>query len=551
MPPYLLEPYAFETLLDWLADPSVGRTSETLKQRGNACYFEDYLKHLDVVSMIQEIEYVDSDYMNDFAAYYAKCFSSFSKFTRRIHFFAIQIGRDEFSTALSDPASPLRQRLHDDPDLYLGFIVVKPLPRTFIGKTCLRPYPEEKGRRYYPIMKQYKANLFGLDLSLDSLAFQEQDHEVAACATSALWSLFHGSSVRFGHKIPSPHAITLAATTNIPDWLNVNPDTRRFPNSGLSPAQISAAIRSLDLEAFLVACLGKSANGKAESKLSRRTIVNIAAYAYLVSGIPVLMVCKLKEKDAKGITKDLGYHAITLTGFSMDTSQKLQPVIQVGSSEITLRPMRIRGFYAHDDQIGPFARMEWKDDNTLSTSWYCLEKRLVEAAPDSLIIPLASKIRIPYDIVETAIVEINQLIHLFAIQRAGKPVEWEIRLDTVNKLKSEIISDPDINPEERSRLLTRHMPKHIWRAIAWVDSSQGTPRGALEILVDATALQQEGGLVDVLMRGDFLANAIVGSLQQPKVSAGSKNARLLELTQQICLFFGCAVTQQEKGPGSN
>jgi hypothetical protein len=243
---------------------------------------------------------------------------------------------------------------------------------------------------------------------------------------------------------------------------------RRFPNSGLSPAQISSAIRSLDLEAYLIGSQGKSKNGNANQKVSRRAIINIAAYAYLSNRIPVLMFCKLKETKENSTDKDIGFHAITLTGFSIDGAKVPRGIVSEGGSEITFRPMRIKSFYVHDDQIGPFARMEWLDDDTLSTSWHCLEKRQIQAIADSLIIPLTSKIRIPYDTVEKAIVEINQLINLYVKQRNGAPVEWEIRLDTVNNLKAEIIDDPVIVPEERKRLLTRHMPKHLWRAIAWL-----------------------------------------------------------------------------------
>jgi hypothetical protein len=249
------------------------------------------------------------------------------------------------------------------------------------------------------------------------------------------------------------------------------------------------------------------------------------------------MFCKLKETKENSTDKDIGFHAITLTGFSIDGAKVPRGIVSEGGSEITFRPMRIKSFYVHDDQIGPFARMEWLDDDTLSTSWHCLEKRQIQAIPDSLIIPLTSKIRIPYDTVEKAIVEINQLINLYVKQRNGAPVEWEIRLDTVNNLKAEIIDDPVIVPEERKRLLTRHMPKHLWRAIAWLGGKDHSLTNHLEFLVDATALQQEGGLVDVITRNDFLVSAFAQSLQQPTINASLISPQFSPLTRQICRVF--------------
>ena len=53
-------------------------------------------------------------------------------------------------------------------------------------------------------------------LRVKSLSFQEQDHEVAACATSALWSIFHGTGKMFQHPILSPVEITKVAFEIMP-----------------------------------------------------------------------------------------------------------------------------------------------------------------------------------------------------------------------------------------------------------------------------------------------------------------------------------------------
>ena len=39
--------------------------------------------------------------------------------------------------------------------------------------------------------REYKVSLFGIDLAINTIAFQEQDRVVSACATSALWSMYH------------------------------------------------------------------------------------------------------------------------------------------------------------------------------------------------------------------------------------------------------------------------------------------------------------------------------------------------------------------------
>ena len=149
----------------------------------HSIYFDEYFRELKAKTIVVEPSYVDRDYLEDFAGYYVKCFESYGRWCTRLHFFDRLLTRPEFEATLrGDPGALARGDLEGS---YLGFIVVKPLPETVVGRTCLKTYPGN-GRRQYPIVRRYKANLFGTALQVDTLAFQEQDREVAACATSAL-----------------------------------------------------------------------------------------------------------------------------------------------------------------------------------------------------------------------------------------------------------------------------------------------------------------------------------------------------------------------------
>jgi len=85
---------------------------------------------------------------------------------------------------LNSPQGRLGKQLDSN---YLGFMVLKPLPQTIVGRTCFKTYPDDGNRRHFPTLHKYSSNLFGLPLTVNSLAYQEQDKVVAACATSALW----------------------------------------------------------------------------------------------------------------------------------------------------------------------------------------------------------------------------------------------------------------------------------------------------------------------------------------------------------------------------
>jgi hypothetical protein len=54
----------------------------------------------------------------------------------------------------------------------LGFIVVKPLPSTVIGRTCLVTYARSEKNRVYPSTQVYDVHMFGIKFQVDSLPFQ-------------------------------------------------------------------------------------------------------------------------------------------------------------------------------------------------------------------------------------------------------------------------------------------------------------------------------------------------------------------------------------------
>lgn len=134
-------PNEFRRLL--ALDPNTSRACVDVKQHTR--YFEDYLKVLGAKTIVAERGYVDRDFLEDFAAYYVRCHEAYSRFCTRLHFFKRGFSASDFESVLSGVGSPATSA-GDLADAYLGFIVVKPLPETIFGRTCLRTY-EHEGRR--------------------------------------------------------------------------------------------------------------------------------------------------------------------------------------------------------------------------------------------------------------------------------------------------------------------------------------------------------------------------------------------------------------------
>lgn len=206
-------------------------------------------------------------------------------------------------------------------------------------------------------------NLFGKNLTIESLAYQEQDTVVSACASTAIWNAFHKTAILFQTSLPSPGEITKAAGN-----LFIN-SGRTFPNSGLDLTQIGKAIESVGLVSEL-----RIANS--EIPYAKRFV-----YAYNKAGIPVLLFIHIK---------DLGYHLITVAGYS---EKDEEPELK---AEISLRADRIKTFYAHDDQVGPFARIELTNSTALKTAWKDRQGNNIDGSIYAIIVPLYPKIRISF-----------------------------------------------------------------------------------------------------------------------------------------------------------
>jgi hypothetical protein len=458
---YEVLPYSIDTLRRLLAEKA-GTPEHVITLKRHLDYFAEYFADIGAKTIVVENGYIDRDYLEDFAAYYVRCFRQYERHCTRLHFFDCAFAELDFTGLLSGAAAPLTPDALQD--AYLGFVVVKPLPQTVVGRTCLKTYPEA-GRRQFPITRPYSAHLYGIPLTVDTLAFQEQDAVAAACATSALWSVFQGTGRQFQHHIPSPVEITRAATAHVPL------DTRTFPNSsGLNPTQMADAIRSVGLEPFLV-------------NADNEYVLRSTLYAYLRGQIPVLLGIALVEPSAPD--NPLGLHAVTVTGYSLGRTHQV-PYQQQGTC---MRAFRMDKIYAHDDQIGPFARMEFIGGSSFSTSWLNgTGSGLLNAQAVLMLVPLYHKIRIPLQTVRDMVFSFDGLVE--ALRQSGllgltQPLEWDVYLTNVNTLKEEIHGATALAGDYRARVLVHSMPRFLWRATALANSQP-----VLDLLFDATDIEQ-------------------------------------------------------------
>lgn len=334
----------------------------------------------------------------------------------------------------------------------LGLYCGEPLPDAVIGPTLLRTYENINGFERFYCARKYHLNIFGKKLEIQSLAFQEQDTIVSACATTAIWSAFHKTVKLFQTPVPNPSEITKSAGN-----LYFN-SGRSFPNHGLDLYQIGKAIEGN----YLVSELRNN-----ETQLQKLYWLKCFIYSYLKMGIPVLLGIEIEN---------VGLHLITLTGYR-------EPVnIPTVDGDIAILASETEKFYAHDDQMGPFSKLEFSGDANfpILTAWPIKNNfnNRRKAKVKSVIAPVHPKIRISYEDILTKIKLANVLFKNIV---SGHQLYWDIFLDFSNEYKIAVRNSSNIPKEFKKNMLVSILPKHIWIARAYVNKQP-----VLELIFDST-----------------------------------------------------------------
>lgn len=491
-------PFSKESLFGWLSNPNT--TPEEIEENGRAHYLVDYLTDLQATSIVVEDPYTDRDYLEDYTAFYARCYTNLDRRCRRLHFFRGGWTAETFLSLLTRPDKLREEKLQND---YLGFLVVRPLPQAVIGRCVLKTYDNDE-RRHFPPNHSYSVNLFGLTLTVEGLAYQEQDKVLAACATVALWSAFHRTGDLFGTEIPSPAKITKDATNPSHSFRFGRP----IPQHSLRFEEMCAAIRHNGLEPESI-------------NLQKAEDVPLASmlYAYLSMGLPVLMMVEIPNQ---------GGHAITLTGYRLldewDSSEECPVRGEFSPDGLPIKsalpPMvgrRIDQFYGHDDQIGPNSRLVVRPtpvnlpQGILTTSHVVLESTWAIEKGGPILYPLAVAIPV-YNKVRLTFAEVLRWITpLHTVLEATVPepekIEWDVKLVLSNTLKDEIRKDETLNLAIRDSLLRVHHPRFWWRATM---RYQDLP--FCHLLFDATGMAKSFPLSTVIWPEESFITPVLDAL---------------------------------------
>ncbi|EPT9251598.1 hypothetical protein ACVTNF_003813 [Photobacterium damselae] len=411
-------------------------------------YIYNYLKDLNAKSVLLEPDYVDKDYLEDFNNFYVKCFNNKGAMTARLHFFSDNLRHKELDDILISG-----DNIKKIQDSYLGFTIIKPLVKNFIGKTCLKTYPSlisDKNKKI--ISREYNVSLFGIPLVVNTIAFQEQDKVVSACATTSIWCSLHGNKNKNIRDIISCSEITKNAINHISGSQN------NFPNKELSNKQM---LRSLDMENL------------------KHHLINTKDYdhdrffdlvkTYIDSDIPLILGATAYSINDNKLT-ELAGHAVTIIGYNDKEGKK--------------------ALYIHDDRTGPYARSQivdlenyFKEEKITNTWGLILNKKDSEKnwkkeheilLPLNVIIATNKKVRLTSEkpkatcnVIINSFESMLQGISQDAVDSFKGKLTYSITLKEISEIKKEILEQKvknDIENKNKLNFLTGSYARFQWVA---------------------------------------------------------------------------------------
>lgn len=286
-----------------------------------------------------EKDYIDADYRDEFAHFYAQTFRHLPDRCHRLHF----------------------QHAPDDPSerYYIGFAVIRPVTGRPVSRMMLRPAPGITS--HLACTTRSVASPYGYRFAVFGFPFISQDYQYGVCAHAAIWMVAHYFHLEF--RGPRFYM------SDIVEGARRRPGfARHTPSPGLSLEQISCALDELGMSPIVYRLdalerLGRETSGSEPAAPPAIETPATLACRYLNSRIPVIVLSDNAQRADP--------HAQVLIGYGVD------------------RETDALFFISHDDRRGPY-RIVLETDATDNG----------DSAWEYLVVPTPGRIYLPAEAAE-------------------------------------------------------------------------------------------------------------------------------------------------------
>lgn len=404
--------------------------------------------------------------------------------------------------------------------------MIKPIPDSLIGYTLLKTYGASTNRNFWGT-KKYKIYLFGNTIEMDALAFQQQDSILGACATMAIWSMFH--------KVCETPYINLKTSGQITKETGIiAPNGNRLiPNKGLDIPQIATSITKNGLQTEVRWNDNINPNTHdIENAIDFNGYIKKMVNAHYRIGIPII----LGFAPYKNTMQQL--HAVTICGHNID--EALAPPKNKKMEEgIIWEASAIDKLYVHDDQWGPYARFYFDGNDEIDTPWSFHLKSKSKGITVALIVPVYPKIRISYDDIEPVVLALNEIIEIGLQKYSLKgDLVWDLYLQNNYDFKKEILNASQLSKSNQydlsiiQQILNNRFPQFIWRGVCRVADNY-----LFEFIFDATGSIKSMLCLDAFSYYSELNQILVNMLSEVLETARNSRSKQVNILSNAYLNF--------------
>jgi len=396
----------------------------------------------DDLTIIAETDYIDKTYRDLYYHFYSTKLRFFEKNCVRLSFFNNEI--DDTIAHSEDDIKKIKKN-------YLGFVVLRPLGISCIGRNVLSPdVLKPTGSRLLLCKTDITSTVMGTKVSVCGFPHSSQDEEMMTCAETTIWSIMSYLANRYNiYSLPLGHNILASLTESSYE--------RQTPSLGLNFQQISLSLQNQGL-----ACrVYDKDNPKFKEILS----------CYIESGIPLALCIEAKTFG----------HAVACIGRStIDRNTVVLQSVVVNGHVYYEWNKSIDQFIVNDDNATCYQVMNFMDP----CSYYGdPEWRGMEIT--HFVAPLHQKI---YLDAEIAIEAALDLIHDHGYNDGSVIRTF---LTSSRSYREYAMTNNDFSEKQKQAFIELDMPKFIWVTEISDVASFMIARVNDIILMDATSGKQD------------------------------------------------------------